>query len=164
MKTLYIIGGPMGVGKTAVCQCLKKRLDRCVFLDGDWCWDMHPFQLTPETKALVLDNITHVLNNFLHCSAYDNILFCWVLHEQQIWDELLGALALEGCTVKCVSLLCSEAVLAARLQKDIDAGLREPDVLKRSMARLPLYGRLNTARLDVSDLTVHETADRILRL
>ena len=45
MKTLYFIGGPMGVGKTAACKILKTMLDKCVFLDGDWCWDMHPFQL-----------------------------------------------------------------------------------------------------------------------
>lgn len=35
MKTLYLVGGPMGVGKTSVCQLLKRRLDRCAFLDGD---------------------------------------------------------------------------------------------------------------------------------
>ncbi|MBQ0125795.1 MAG: AAA family ATPase, partial [Clostridiales bacterium] len=39
MKTLYLIGGTMGVGKTTVCQQLKKELDKAVFLDGDWCWD-----------------------------------------------------------------------------------------------------------------------------
>lgn len=30
-KKLYLIGGPMGVGKTAVSQCLKKKLDNSVF-------------------------------------------------------------------------------------------------------------------------------------
>ena len=39
MKTLYLIGGTMGVGKTAVSQQLKKDLPNSVFLDGDWCWD-----------------------------------------------------------------------------------------------------------------------------
>ena len=37
MKKLFIIGGPMGVGKTAICQNMKNKLDTCVFLDGDWC-------------------------------------------------------------------------------------------------------------------------------
>ena len=40
----------MGVGKTTAGQLLKMRLDNCVFLDGDWCWDMKPFQVTPENK------------------------------------------------------------------------------------------------------------------
>lgn len=57
MKTLYMIGGTMGVGKTAVCQQLKQDLQNSVFLDGDWCWDASPFQVTDETKAIVIDNI-----------------------------------------------------------------------------------------------------------
>lgn len=51
----------MGVGKTTVCRRLKVLLPNSVFLDGDWCWDMHPFQITEETKAMVLDNICHLL-------------------------------------------------------------------------------------------------------
>ena len=43
----------MGAGKTTVCQELKKLLPPCAFLDGDWCWDMEPFLVTEETKAMV---------------------------------------------------------------------------------------------------------------
>ncbi|MCI9578727.1 MAG: AAA family ATPase, partial [Oscillibacter sp.] len=49
MKRLYLIGGPMGVGKTAACRELQRRLNRSVFLDGDWCWDANPFRVTEET-------------------------------------------------------------------------------------------------------------------
>ena len=52
MKHLYIIGGTMGVGKTTVCRILKEKLEGSVFLDGDWCWDMHPFQVTEEMGFL----------------------------------------------------------------------------------------------------------------
>ena len=51
MKTIYIIGGTMGVGKTTVSQQLKKELPNSVFLDGDWCWDTDPFQVTEETRV-----------------------------------------------------------------------------------------------------------------
>ena len=54
MKTLYLIGGTMGVGKTTVSQQLKKDLANSVFLDGDWCWDLTPFTVTQGTKELVL--------------------------------------------------------------------------------------------------------------
>ena len=70
MKQLFLIGGPMGVGKTTVCQQLKQKLPGSVFLDGDWCWDANPFLVNEETKAMVLDNICHLLNNFLRCTAY----------------------------------------------------------------------------------------------
>lgn len=85
----------MGVGKTTVCRRLKVLLPNSVFLDGDWCWDMHPFQITEETKAMVLDNICHLLYNFLGCSAFQNIIFCWVLHEQSILDSILARLDLK---------------------------------------------------------------------
>ena len=62
MKTLYLIGGTMGAGKTTVCRILRDKLDRSVFLDGDWCWDMHPFQVTEETKKMVMENISFLLN------------------------------------------------------------------------------------------------------
>jgi len=35
MKNLIIVGGTMGVGKTAACRELQKTLPRNVFLDGD---------------------------------------------------------------------------------------------------------------------------------
>jgi len=89
MKTLYMIGGTMGVGKTSVCTELKHLLPRCVFLDGDWCWDADPFQVTEETKTMVLDNIGFLLRQFLRCSVYENIVFCWVMHEQSIIDVIL---------------------------------------------------------------------------
>ena len=154
----------MGVGKTAVCRQLKKELPRSVFLDGDWCWDASPFQVTKETKAMVLDNICHILNNFLRCSAYENVIFCWVLHEQGILDDLLSRLDAADCTVKAVSLLCTPAALEKRLQKDIAAGLRRADVIGRSLERLPLYSALSTHKIDVSALSPEETAEAIAQI
>ncbi len=64
----------MGVGKTAVSQQLKKALRNSVFLDGDWCWDAVPLQVTEETKAMVRRTICYLLNIFLHCTAYENVV------------------------------------------------------------------------------------------
>ena len=161
MKHLYMIGGPMGVGKTAVCQQLKIQLDRCAFLDGDWCWDMHPFVVNEETKALVTGNIVHMLSGFLGCSAFDHIIFCWVMHEQSIIDGILSQLPLKNCAIHTISLTCDEKALRARLQKDIDAGLRTSDVIDRSLARLPLYDSLDTKRIDTSSMTIKETVQAI---
>ena len=152
MKTLYLIGGPMGVGKTAAGQALKLLLDNSVFLDGDWCWDANPFQVTEETKAMVLDNITHVLNNFLRCSAYDHVIFCWVLHR----------LDTGTCAVTRAALVCAPEVLWNRVEADAAAGLRAPDAAARSLAYLPLYGDLDVWKLDTTALTPEETASAIL--
>ena len=162
-KHLYIIGGTMGVGKTATSLSLQQRLPKSVFLDGDWCWYMRPFQLTEETKRLAMDNICHLLNSFLHCSAFENIVFCWVLHEQSILDELLARLDTAECEVYSISLVCSGQALIDRIQRDIDAGVRSADVLERSVARLPLYAALQTDHLDVSAISPEQAAKEILR-
>ncbi len=164
MKTLYLIGGAMGVGKTTVCQILKRKMDRAVFLDGDWCWDADPFQVNDETKKMVTENICFLLNSFLRCSAYENIIFGWVMHEQEIIDGLLERLDTAGCRVVTVSLLCGEKELVSRLEKGVRLGLRTEDVIRRSVDRLPLYGRLRTVGIDTSKLSPEEAADRIMEL
>ena len=158
MKTLYLIGGPMGVGKTSVSRALQKLLPDNVFLDGDWCWDMEPFTVTGETKAMVLDNICHVLNNFLRCSAFQNVIFCWVMHRQEILDGILSRLDKTGWQVVAESLVCSPEALEDRIRKDVAAGLRQPDVIARSLERLEQYGELNTKNLDTTDMTPEQTA------
>ena len=163
MKTLYLIGGTMGVGKTAACQELNRLLPHSVFLDGDWCWNMDPFTVTEETKVMVMDNICSCLNNFLNCSVLENIVFCWVMHQQSILDEILSRLDLTNCRVVPISLVCTEEALRARLLKDIDSGIRTPDILDRSAARLPLYEALNTRKIDTTHIDAAETAKRIAK-
>ncbi len=193
-KHLYLIGGPMGVGKTTVGQILKKMLPDCVYLDGDWCWDMDPFTVTDETKRMVIENICALLNNFLKCSAYENIVFCWVMHEQGIIDEILARLAFGGDAdsdigsdiggdadsdirsdagndrsgktyeVRKISLVCEKAELERRIRRDVERGVREPGVLERSLAYIPLYETLDTVKIDVTGQTSWETADTIVNL
>ena len=164
MKNLFLIGGTMGVGKTTTCRILEQKLNHSVFLDGDWCWNMHPFQVTEETKRMVVENICFFLNNFIRCSAYENIVFCWVMHQQAILDNILSRLETANCKVHTISLVCSEQALRIRLSKDVDAGVREEEVIQRSVARLPLYDELNTDKIDVSEIGPEEAADLILSI
>jgi len=164
MKKLYLIGGTMGVGKTAVSQQLKKNLPNSVFLDGDWCWDANPFQVTEETKTMVTENICYLLNNFLHCSVYENIIFCWVMHEQHIIDSIINNLDIGNCEVKCISLMTDEATLRNRLESDIKAGIRSEDVIERSVARISKYQSLNTIKIDTVNKTIKQVADEIIHI
>lgn len=164
MKKLYLIGGTMGVGKTAIGHRLSKALPNSVFLDGDWCWLSHPFQVTEETKAMVMDNITHLLNNFIHCSVYENIIFVWVMHEQPIIDSILEKLDVSDCDVRCISLIADEKSLRERLQKDIRSGIRSEEILERSLKRLPLYAHLNTIKIDTSNQTPEAIVSQIKEL
>ena len=164
MKKLYLIGGPMGVGKTAVGQEHNRKLYISVFPDCDWCLDANPFQVTAETQKMVLVNICFLLNQFIRCSAYEHIIFCWVMHEQSIIDGILRNLETTNCEIKAISLLCAADELRERLSRDIAAGRREPDVLERSLARMPLYDQPNTIKINTSGKTVGEIAEELARL
>lgn len=164
LKKLYLIGGTMGVGKTAVAQRLKARLPNSVFLDGDWCWDASPFQVTDETKDMVMGNICYLLNSFIHCSAYDNIIFCWVMHRQSIIDAILERTDAAECEVKVISLIASEKTLTDRITADVRSGVREIDVLDRSIARIPLYRTLSSIKIGTDGKTADAVADEISAL
>ena len=162
MKKLIMIGGTMGVGKTTISQLLKKELNHSVMLDGDWCWDMHPFIVNDETKKMVMDNIVYQLQSFIHCSVIENIIFCWVLHDQSIIDEICQRLDTSDCQVYCISLLCHESVLRQHLQKDIDLKIRDESVIERSIERMNHYHTLLTYKIDISSLSQKEILQSIL--
>lgn len=163
MKTLYFISGPMGVGKTTVSRELLRMLPRCAFLDGDWCWTMQPFIITDETKAMVTDNITHILGSFLRCSEFDNVVFCWVMHQQEIIDGLLARLPMDGVCFVSISLTCTLETLASRIEQDVIAGLRDKSAIQRSLSYLPLYGSVDSIKLDTTELSPAEAAEQIIR-
>ena len=153
----------MGVGKTTTCQIIKDKLNNSVFLDGDWCWDMRPFQVTEETKEMVMQNICFLLNNFIKCSVINNIVFCWVMHQQAIVDDIISRLDIQGCKVHLISLVCSTEALSERLIQDVDAGNRTKDILLKSLERITLYDKLNTVKVDVSNITAEQAADLIIQ-
>lgn len=161
MKRLIFINGTMGAGKTATADELLKILNRSVFLDGDWCWMMNPFVVTDETKRMVQDNITHMLRNFLSCSEYKNIIFCWVMQDESIMDDLFSTLSDLKFSLYRFTLMISEKALTERIQNDIENHLRTQDVLERSIKRLPLYEKMNTTKIDVSDISARRAAEKI---
>lgn len=162
MKRLLFVNGPMGVGKTAVCQELLRSLQPSAYLDGDWCWKMAPFLVTEETKAMVCDNIVLVLSRFLASSALDHIIFGWVMHRSEIARSILERLELEDVEVRQFTLLCSEDTLRRRLMEDIRTGLRSMDALERSAAYLPLYEEQSTVKIVTDRLSPSEVARLIV--
>lgn len=161
MKKLIFINGTMGVGKTTVSQKLKLLLKESVFLDGDWCWDMNPFTVNEETKNMVLNNIAYLLNNFLNCSQYRYIIFCWVMHEESIMEEIIKRIDNYQYQLLKFSIICSEEKLKERITRDIENGKREIKVLERSIERIELYKNMDTIKINTDTLTPDKVAEKI---
>ena len=88
MKKLYIISGTMGVGKYTVGKILTEKLPDSVLLEGDWCWNYAVNNA--ETRQIAVDNACDIVNRYLKSQSYSNIVFCWVLPFQSVWDMLLS--------------------------------------------------------------------------
>lgn len=158
MKNLIFINGTMGVGKTATSKILLKLLPNCVFLDGDWCWYADPWTVTDETKVMSMKNISFLLDSFLNCSAYENVIFCWVMHVESMIDDLLSLIQNTDYNLYKFSLVCSESALISRLEKDITDGVRECGILERALSRLENYTNMDTVKIDVSDMNPEQAA------
>lgn len=96
MKELILLGGPMGVGKTTAGRLLRDKLAPAFFLDGDWCWDMSPFDPCEENRRMVLDNIAHLLAAFLDNPGCGAVVFCWVMDRPEIIRDVLAPPGGEG--------------------------------------------------------------------
>ncbi len=163
MKKLIIVNGTMGAGKTTVCKKLLDILTPGVWLDGDWCWNMNPFAVSEENKEMVLDNICYLLKAFLRNTGYEYVIFCWVIHQEIILNQILTKLKEYDFKLHKITLMCSEEALTGHIQKDIDAGVRNPGDIERSVSRLELYDNMDTKKIDVSCLTAEQAAEEIRR-
>ena len=110
---------------------------------------------------MVLKNIAFLLRSFLNNSGLEVILFSWVMQQENIVSDLLSLL--DGCSYRLYrfKLVCDETALQKHLQKDIDAGIRTPDVMERSLARLPLYEAMAGDPVDTGALSPKEAAEYI---
>ncbi|MFD2699616.1 AAA family ATPase [Paenibacillus shunpengii] len=157
MKKLIIINGTMGVGKTTVSKKVHKSLDRSVWLDGDWCWMMNPWVFSEENIQMVMDNITYMLRNYLTNSTFDYVILSWVLHKEEIRDELLDRLSGLEFQVETITLTCSEIALRKRMEQD----QRTEEEIKRSIDRLQGYKNMQTTLIDTSIVTMNQVVEQI---
>ena len=109
---------------------------------------------------MVMDNISYLLNNFLSCSAYEHIIFCWVMHKEEVLRDVLSRLKGEFQAF-CFSLVCSEQALVLRLFGDVAVGTRMEDVIERSVPRLQNYWDMDTEKIDVTYISALEAAKLI---
>lgn len=165
MKRLIFIGGPMGVGKTTVSRRLQTKLNNTVYLDGDWCWFTAPWILNQETRETALKNIVFMLNNFIDVKSYDNIIFSWILHSDETINSITSKLKMDDVEFYNISLISTKEALVKRLRKDLDSGIRKEEVvISRSLIRLNQIMKVNSIKVDTTDISSDEVVSKILNI
>ncbi len=143
---LYMLCGAIGVGKSATGRAFRDMLPNCAFLDGDWCWDMHPFRVTETTKRVVLDNICHALKNFSPAARLRTWCSAGCCTTGRYWTAYSAARhAGVGSVRRGADLYARGAGRAP--SEGCGGGERDEGSLARALAYLPLYGELGVPLL-----------------
>ena len=86
------------------------------------------------------------------------------MQRRGIAESILARLPLGDVKVGRFTLTASPEAVAARLRGDIAAGLRDEDVIARSVAYLPLYAQdMGSVKITTDGLTASEVAREIVR-
>ena len=161
MKVI-ILNGPMGVGKTTVGKLIAEKHPGTAFIDGDWCLDLHPFVGNRETKEMAIDNILHMIGNYMKCSACSMVVLVWLMDDRWVLDRIREGLAALGAEVQYVTLTCCRESLIRRWREDRQCEWRTDHWLEISLASLPRFAEMEN-RIDTGGLPAEEIANMILQ-
>ncbi len=160
MKVI-VINDPMGVGKTAVGKCIAEKYPGTALIDGDWCMDIHPFVGNRETKAMAVDNILHMIGNYMRCSVCGMVVLAWLMDDEWVRRSVLEGISALGAEVKSVCMVCGRDSLAERWKNDRNCEWRTDEWLDISLASLPYFASMENA-VDTGGLSVDQVAGLIM--
>ena len=161
MKVI-VLNGPMGVGKTSVGKYIADANAATAFIDGDWCMDLHPFVGNRETKAMAIDNILHMANNYRTCSFCQMIVLVWLMDDEWVCQRMMEGLSSMGLEIQYVTLMCEKDELIRRWKADDRCEWRTDEWLEASIKSLPYFSNHRSV-LDTTGLSIPEIAKMIAK-
>ena len=121
-KKLILISGSPCVGKSAVGERLFESYDNSAYLDGDWCWCVHPFSVTDRRLRNGDRSMSFMLSNYLD-SCFEYVFFTSVvLTDPGIRQGILNGITAGDFRIIAFTLTCSEETLKKRHDRRGDQG------------------------------------------
>ena len=121
-KRLILISGSPCVGKTAVGTRHFESYDNSAYLDGDWCWCVHPFSVEDKRLRNGDRSVSFVLSNYLD-SEFEFVFFTSVvLTDAKIRENILHGITAKDYETISFTLTCSEETLKKRHDKRGEKG------------------------------------------
>lgn len=156
MSKLILLGGPPGVGKSTALRELETRLTRAAVLDADDVSRISRELVVEEHRYIALTNVIAVMRGFFLAGCELGVL-SWVFARSALYDPVIAGLKDVSESVDFLYLVASPDVLEQRLTKRQDL-----HKLDYAMSRLKLIEALPYTKIDTSDLSSIEVADRLV--
>jgi broad-specificity NMP kinase len=135
MKTIYLVSGPLGAGKTSLSKYIAQASANCVFLDGDALFfplDTISRLSWEERLQLTWENILSVTRNYVKADC-DVVIDLVIEGELQWFIKSVSDLDVQ---IKYIVLVADEKTLAEQLEKRGEPQYlgRSLDILKKQLA------------------------------
>jgi broad-specificity NMP kinase len=160
LKKLIMIAGPAGIGKTTVCKRLFRTINGCAWLDGDWCWMVNPYPgKNDDQKKYSLESFGRILDGYFNDANTRIILFSWMIQWNFMFELVTNNIPFKNYDVIKIALVCEENVFKQRL---INGNRSENKI--HNLDDMGKYRSLNATIIDTTNLSVCDTANRIMSL
>ena len=162
-KKLVVINGTMGSGKTEISKVLFTSLNNCAWIDGDWCWNVHPYtEISEEDKEKFIQNITNLLNSYLTSKSIEIVIFSWVIPQTEILNTILEKIFVDY-QLNWVTLLVSKEELENRIKKRWKYESRDIGEYERSILYMDkFFKNMNSYKLDTSGKEIDFLANHLI--
>lgn len=160
MKTILLILGANGVGKSTTARSILDRLLNSALVDSDWCRAMNPYDMDT-----VINNMYGLIKNYFDNEQIKTVILPYGFHgdRKKRYDIVMSKLQTYGMnfTVYPVILTCSYDEIIYRSQKD----MRDEERIKRGMKNtFHFYDEYDYPKIDTTTLTVEQAAEKIIAL
>jgi len=157
LKKLVLLGGPTGVGKTTALKRLQGRFDRSAILDADDVWRVGRELAIPENRNIAIQNVTATMRGYFDANCQIGIV-SWVFAKPELYQPVMDALTSSVNSIQMLYLVSDPETLEARLKER-----GQPDRIDYALGRLALINSLPFTKIDTTNLTPEQVADRICK-
>jgi len=163
MRSLILLGGPTGVGKTTTLRILEKSLENAGCLDADDVWRVSGTIATPENGPVAIDNVIGVMRGYFRGGCETGVL-SWVFARPQLYEPVIAGLSDVVDAVRQIYLVASpetirQRIIGRRRQNPGDDSLEA--AIEYAVSRVELIDALPFDKIDTTGLTPSEVALRL---